>query len=330
MRLFLGVDGGSSSIRLRFVDGNGAVVRPDAGLEFREGGTNLLGNHAEEAVIARLEAAIAESKRRIGFAEGDAIAGVAIGTAGIDLPGDDERFLAVFRQCHALRDVPVTVVSDVDIIAECSHEAVRICVIAGTGANCRAMRYSDAVAVPLATVRIGGIDMPLSDWGSAARIGLAAAQHALDAAMEFEPAGSLAPAVFDYLGLTFPEQWARLKDAYRADRASKAAMARLALVVDRCAIGGDPAAIGILQAAAGEIVRSVTTGMRRLGVGTGESAAVLCVGSVLLKNRIVRSEVERRVRAWYPGARFEDADPSLGAALMARRAWSGAGHLDPR
>lgn len=299
---WLGIDGGSSSLRWCAIGPGGRVV--DRGAD-PSGGTNL---HVEpaEAVLRRL-IQLAEPHRHC-------LHGVAIGTAGIDAPEDVHHFGTVFRAlAPALglgRDA-VRVHRDVEIIAATSDRPLRVCLIAGTGSSAYGLRVD-----PAREAWVGGLDLPLSDWGSGAWLGEVALVEALRQACGMRAPTALGPAVFERFALRWPGDWRALKPA-RA-RLTKPDLGRLATLVASLAVAGDPAARGI-EAAAAEALAEMGFGvLRQLEATPEEAPDVRCVGAVLQENHHIRGRFEELVREGFPAARFGDADAALGAAHVAR------------
>lgn len=285
------------------MDAAGAVVARGA---VDSGGTNLQVEPAE-AVLRRLMTLAAPHR--------DCLAGLTIGTAGIDAPADLHHFTEVFRALAPALGLPrgaVRVCRDVEIIAATTAAPLRVCIIAGTGSSAYGVRVPGTDEA-----WVGGLDLPLSDWGSGAWLGEAAMGAALRQACGMQPATRLGPAVFERLGLLWPQEWRALKPA-RA-RLGKPDLGRLALTVDALAGEGDREARRLLDRAADELAAMVAGVLRRLRARPTEAPDVRCVGGVLQENARVRQRFEARVRARWPAATFGDADAALGAARLAAR-----------
>lgn len=313
-RVWVGLDGGSSSLRAAWVDASGRLLHQS----WWVGGTNLHEHDAHD-VRQRIADALYDGVGALGGPSRVKVAGARLGTAGIDTPADRVLFSETLGRLHLdeVGAVDLDVCSDVEIIAGCGCAPVRVSVIAGTGSNCLAGRYEGGELVGEA-VWIGGLDLPLSDWGSAAWIGERALVAALRAANGMDPPGALATAVFERLRLPFPGGWRQLKPARQHMR--KDELASLARAVDSAAEAGDPAATGLLDEAGALTAEIVHAALGRLGPGDAEDIEILCVGGVLCTNRRVRSVVEATLGARWPRAVFHDADAALGAARGVCRA----------
>lgn len=313
-RVWVGLDGGSSSLRAAWVDSSGRQLHQS----WWVGGTNLHEHDAHD-VRQRIADAVFEGVGVLGGPGRVKVAGARLGTAGIDTPADRVFFSETLGRLHLddLGAVDLDVCSDVEIIAGCGCAPVRVSVIAGTGSNCLAGRYEGGELVGEA-VWIGGLDLPLSDWGSAAWLGERALVAALRAANGIDPPGALAAAVFERLRLPFPGGWRQLKPARQHMR--KDELAALARAVDTAAEAGDPAATALLDEAGHLTAEIVDAALGRLAPRDDEDIEVLCVGGVLCTNRRVRAVVEAALGARWPRAVLQDADAALGAALGACRA----------
>lgn len=293
MARVIGIDGGSTSLRAVLLAG-GEARRFQA-----VGGTNLH-EDSEEVVVERLHAVHAA----LGPADH-----VCVGSAGIDAPGDRERFTAVFTR--AFPGAVIEVVSDVEIIAACCDAAVRVCLIAGTGSNLYAVG-------PAGAAWVGGLDLPLTDWGSAAWIGEAALRRALREAGGMAPV-AIGPWLLPAVGLRWPEDWRALKTVRAAMH--KAELAALARAVAARADLGCPVSIGLLERAGDELADAVEGALARVDPG-GTEATLLTVGAVVNANPFVRARVVDRFVRLRPAGTVLTADAAMGAA---RRALSGGG-----
>lgn len=285
------------------MDAAGTVVARGA---VDSGGTNL---HVEPAdVVLRRLMTLAAPHR-------DGLVGLAIGTAGIDAPADQHHFGEVFGALAPGLGLPrgaVRVCRDVEVIAATTDAPLRVCIIAGTGSSAYGVRAPGGEEA-----WAGGLDLPLSDWGGGAWLGEAAMVAALRQACGMRPTTRLGPAVFDRLGLRWPQEWRALKPA-RA-RLGKPELGRLARTVDALAGAGDREACRLLDRAGDELAAMVAGVLRQLRARPAEAPEVRCVGGVIQGNARVRRRFEARVRAGWPAASFGDADAALGAARLAAR-----------
>lgn len=312
-RAWLGVDGGSSSARLCLLDDAGRVLaRGESPV-----GTNL---HVWGAATDDAVANLAAAARAVIAPHAVEVAGFVLGTAGIDAPEDRDAFAASYARIHTIEPrLPAPAVrSDIEIIGAEGAAPLRVAVIAGTGSNVLAGRYRPGEVEPFATAYVGGLDLPLTDWGSAARVGEGAIVACVRAACGLAPADSpLVHALYARFAVPWPDGWRAWK-TIRA-RLAKPELAALARVVAASADRGDAVAVALLEGAAAELVEGIVAAVRRLEPSPGEAVEVHAVGGLLCGNPRVRGAVERGVGLALGPVTFVDADAARGAAILARR-----------
>jgi N-acetylglucosamine kinase-like BadF-type ATPase len=280
------------------------------------GGTNL--NHSQAGVVAgRLRKVVASLVAPLGV---DRVEAACIGTAGIDKPGDRGRFRnEVVEELRDLWDPDkVEILSDIEIVSACSDQAARVCLIAGTGSNCLGGWFDGLLpAKPDEVIYVGGIGIPLTDWGSAARMGLQALEHAVRAACGLDERSQLSDATFGYLELGY-QSWREIKVWTDEMFTEKGRIAHIAEDViapvgieQRC-----PKAIAILDEAATELSLVVRTCLRRMRLSS-EAVEILCEGGVLHNNPYVNAKVFAGVHREFPAAEFRLVRGVDGAAKLA-------------
>ena len=240
-----------------------------------------------------------------------------IGTAGIDAPGDTQRHLDAFLGASALRHLGerLQVLSDVETIAACGDQPLRVCAIAGTGSNTLALRYAQGEEI--ARHQIGGMDLLLSDEGSAARIGHLAFRAALQDLQGVRPS-ALGPALLSWLGV--PQE--RGDDAWRHLRTLRMDLpkARLAEVTEAVVLplmSTDPVARDLFHRAAHEIADQILAAALGVLAQPEEALEVLTVGGVW-RTPGVHDQVTAAVQASFPNATVTSVDPAYGACRLAR------------
>lgn len=231
--LLLGVDGGGSGCRARLADAGGRVLG-----EGRAGPANLTTGF--EAALSAVLDAFAAAATAAGLdprtAPGRTVA--VLGLAGAAALGDGRR-LAAAGLPFAVADVR----SDSEIACVGAHGgAAGGLLVIGTG--------SQAVLVDEGGVRrFGGWGFALSDGGSGAVLGRAAARRALAAHDGLAPASPFTAVVMNRLG----------GDAAAARRFAEAARpadwATFAPAVFDHARAGDPAALPLRDAATADVIR---------------------------------------------------------------------------
>lgn len=334
--VLLGIDGGSTktAVRVSAVDDSFSVRTL-----YTKEGTNLKHIHpsTDRTRLGRLhlDAAIQQAVEAVVMEQGVnrtdlELAAVCIGTAGLDVCGDRAAFKRVFRGCRSLRPLRasrIAVMSDVEIIAACSQAPIRLCLIAGTGSNTYAIR-TDRGRKEEAFV--GGLDLPLTDEGSAAWIGLRACTQALQLANRGQLEHPLVKGVYGALGIDLTKKmaWREIQAAYMArDKAQLAALCQN--VVAPLAQQGEQEARRLLNEAGVELNRMAKTALGLLRVDTFDVVDVLLVGGVW-NNKIVHDTfchcLGEFQRLASPGLRdrfsraarsVRQVDPTLGAIQIA-------------
>lgn len=242
-RLFLGIDGGGSGARARLADHHGRTLG-----EGRGGPANI--GRDVEAAIAALDQAAEDALKSAGLTPAHrSWLSVVIGAAGAAVPGAIERVsTAPFGFAH------LEIVTDADIaLAGAFPDDDGGIVILGTGSQAYG-RVGDG------RIRIGGWGAPISDSGSGAVLGQAAARRVLDALEGLAEASPFTALLADRLGGTPSALSAWSLKARPADWAG------LAPLVFEHAEAGDAVAADLLAGA----LRSVEALIARLardGVG---------------------------------------------------------------
>jgi glucosamine kinase len=247
--VFLGIDGGGTHCRARLVAADGCVLG-----EGQSGSANLTAG-VERAAIAIREAAAAAAVTAGLPHEVMATARAGIGVAGANSPAHRE----LLREAHLPFPV-MTIVSDAEIACRGAHAGDGAIVILGTGSH-GLLITGDALHA------VGGWGFALSDGGSGAVLGHAAARLALAAHERLAPASPLTRSVMER----------HANDPARMLVWALAALPRdwgeLAPLVFEHATAGDPNAALLLSAA----VRDVEAMLDRL-VALGATRIALLGG----------------------------------------------------
>ncbi|MBI5793902.1 hypothetical protein HZA87_02320 [Candidatus Uhrbacteria bacterium] len=340
--VLLGIDGGSTktAVRVTALDGSWSVVS-----EYRGAGTNLhkyeggtytskdrtqLGRDHLDQAIANALSVTAEDGR--GSVDAFEIVAICIGTAGIDVAGDRVAFKQVFRGCRHLRHLSakqIVVKSDVEIIAECSDAAIRLCLIAGTGSNCYGVRTDHGRKEE---AFVGGLDLPLTDDGSAAWIATLACKEARRLANIELINHPLVRGIYGALGIDLTKRaaWRQIKTAFA--QLGKSQLAALCeTVVAPLAESDCREAKEILQSASEELGLMAKSALSCLEVDTLDSIDVLLVGGVWKNETVLenfRGYLTQFIRSAYPpclrnayrtaSKTIRIVDPTLGAVKIAR------------
>lgn len=299
--LYLGVDGGGSTVRAVVVDAalqvrgeaSGPAVNPSA----------LGRDEAAQRVIAAMRAALASAG-----AAPEQVRAVGIGVAGADAAYAADWLRAVVAA--AVPGAQAVPSSDYEIALVGGHGARRgLLLLAGTGSLAYGVNAAGAAALA------GAWGYLLGDEGSGYWLG---AQGLRAVARMHDGRGratALAPALLGALGLETAQ--ALIPWLYAAPRVSD--VARLAPLVLACAADGDAVARGLVERAARELALAARAVRRRLGLDT--SALPVFTGSLLTADNALRAEVCRLLGIGAPVTpRYP---PVIGAALLARDAAGG-------
>jgi glucosamine kinase len=303
--LVVGVDAGATSTRAVLATTDGRVVGRG-----HAGGANVRSSvgRPADAVATALHAAL------VGHDPAMVRAGV-IGMAGAAAAGR-RRAVAAARAAWSMVRLPGTplIVDDIAVaFAAGSPEPSGLVLIAGTGAG------AAAVADGAVIRRADGWGWLLGDEGSAVWLGLAAARAAMAASDGRGPATSLTALVSAALlggpGPESPIAWAQAVIA-ACDRLRPAELGRLAPMVAEAATGGDAVAVGLVEAAAAKLLRTLAA-----TAGPEQPAIIVLAGAMLEPAGPVARLVTAGIAERWPAARVRRAGAGAGgAAWLALRA----------
>jgi N-acetylglucosamine kinase-like BadF-type ATPase len=309
--LVLGLDVGGTSTRALLCDLSGNRY----GQAVSGGGNPAAHNthRAAAALTMALRGALAAADPgRVGHG--------VIGLAGRRLAADRPEVRAALRRAWAEAglECPMTVVTDASVaFAAGSATGSGSVLVAGTGAIAVRLERWEEVR------RADGLGWLLGDLGSGFWMGREAVRLTLEALAGRAYAPRLAPMVLaellgapteaDTVGEADPggELTARLVAGVYGD--SPVALARLAPLVTAAAEQEDPAAAGVVEAAAGHLLATLAA-VRR----PAERTPVVLAGSCLVTDNALARQVVRAVGRQWPGAELALAlDGAAGAAVLA-------------
>jgi N-acetylglucosamine kinase-like BadF-type ATPase len=304
--LLLAVDGGGTKTQALVTDLQGKVLARGLGP-----GSNVHNVGFEQsckAVTTAIEGALLQvvglrSARAGQSWRGAPIAAACFGLAGVDAPEDEAEIARWVRQ-QTIAERFVVVNDGELVLAGGTPDGWGVALISGTGSVCLG-RASDGRAV-----RVGGWGPLLSDEGSGYEIATQALRAVTRSVDGREQAPGLVSAVLRHWSLRDPSALIRF---VHAPTATAAEIAGLAPVVMEQAQRGDAVAKGILQKAAVELARQVTTVIERLKL----SRPPLALAGGMLRGAL-REAVVREVGAAIVSVTYV-ADPPLGAVVLARR-----------
>jgi N-acetylglucosamine kinase-like BadF-type ATPase len=302
----LGVDGGGSKTTALLADLAGHLQGRG-----RAGASNfqVIGHQAAQAA---LQQAIAAAFADAGLALGR-IAGLCLGLAGVDRPG--ERALLQAWAEQVAPGARVVVANDAELVLAAGTPAAwGLALICGTGSIVYG-RSSDGQFA-----RAGGWGYLLGDEGSGYAIGLAGLRAVMRAYDGRGPATALTEAILGSWSLATP---ADLVSRVYRESTGKAEIAALAATVERVAIQGDGVAGKILAEASRELALAARAVIARLGL----AGAVPCAlaGGIIVGGEVVRREFAEAAAKLELSLHPIEAvvEPALGAIQLARQAVSG-------
>ncbi len=290
--LFAGVDGGGTKTSVVLVDGMG-VERTR--VETTTSNAAVVG-HEEAGTVLR--AAIEQARRQVG--EEVRIAAAWFGLSGGDRPEDHTRLRPFV---HSLAPV-IRMTNDAELILGALPNSVGVAIVSGTGSIAIGHNANGNRA------RAGGWGQIIGDEGS----GYDLAQRMFDAfARDIDgrgPATTLTTRLCDHLSLDEPHQL--IAHVYRRDT-SKGDVAALSRIVVDAADGGDPVAIDIITASAGQLAQTAAAVARRLGFE--ERLPLALTGGLLINVDRFRGVVVDTLRSEWPDIDSRIVtDPALTAA----------------
>jgi N-acetylglucosamine kinase-like BadF-type ATPase len=298
-RYFLGVDGGGSKTLAVVVDAQG-----------QERGRGVAGssNHTAvglDAALAQLHLAVQRAAEQVRCPL--PLGAAWLGMAGVDRPEDSALLLPGMQGLAG----SIRLTNDAELLLSALDGAVGVALIAGTGSIALGRDRHGA------TTRAGGWGHVLGDEGSGYAIGRQALQAAVRAADGRGPATTLLERILAQWGLQQPADL--FEQVYQ--KAEKADIARLAVLVFTAAQAGDHAARKIIQHAAEELALAALTVCRALDFSTKPTEAIpLALGGGLLLGEVgLRWQVLRRMRRQRAVQSVLVEQPALSAARAAIR-----------
>ena len=273
--IYIGVDGGGTKTALAAFDGAGELIS-----ECTEGSLNYNFIGLEKA-LAHLEAGI--DALAVPRAQ---IRAIGIGDPSIDDFSESEAAQRFLSEAERRLGVPVFVRSDayMTLYGLTLGRAAGVLVISGTGAMGIATAADGGISVA------GGWGRLTGDKGSGYDIGLRGISSALRAADGIGRETALLPAALSYFSVSSPRRL--IERFYGAEEPDVAGFARC---VAACAEQGDACAEEILLEAARYLADCASVLVRKSG-----ASVVGVYGSVLLRNRTVRSAFEAHLKERHP------------------------------
>src|SRR6478735_3351419 len=304
----IGIDAGGTTTVCQLADAGGRIIA-----EARGGGANrqAMGELEVEKVLYQgMQEALSDPPI--------SPAGTGLGIAGVDRPGDATAVRGIMRRIGF--QARVLVVNDALVALEAGAPGQPgVVIISGTGSIAYGRNASGEAA------RAGGWGYVLGDEGSGYWIGRAALRAVLREADQRGPQTALTPLLLKHFGIEAAQ--GLLHEVYSGSL-RPSAIGALAQSVEAAFREGDPAAIGILRGAAGELEESGLSVARRLGL-MGERFTFVLSGGIFRAVPWLREELERRLPLAAPGSRTEllTREPAAGAVALALQEAAGGARI---
>lgn len=294
----LGIDAGGTKTVCHLADEHGTLVS-----SARAGGANLQASgelHVEKVIHDVMEEAIG--------ARDLVPAAICLGIAGVDRPEDSAVVGGIMRRIGF--KARTLVVNDALVALEAGAPgAPGVVIISGTGSIAYGRNSRNEGA------RAGGWGHVLGDEGSGYWIGRAALRAVLREADRRGPRTALTPLLLEHFGVG--EAQNLIHEVY-SNKVRPATIGALAACVQAAFREHDPAATGILRAAADELESSGLSVARRLELDR-EPFVFILGGGIFRAVPWLREELERRLPISFPNAtaRLLDREPAAGAVSFA-------------
>ena len=302
-RLFMGIDGGGSKLRVSIVD---ADLDQLSSLTAGSVNPSIVGR---DAARERIRKGIFQSASSANIRRED-IAAVGIGIAGASNLHSDDWLRETVKP--ALPHAFIAPSSDLEIaLIGALGKRQGILILAGTGSAVFGLTPDGR------RLQVGGWGYLLGDQGSSFWIGSQLLKHVT---ATFDAGGeggmtALGRACLDQLGLSDPRELVAW--VYRSEMAPAVRIASLAPFVLRLADAGDELAREILHCAARHLAQQLETMSRRLNYA---EAPIAFAGGLLDNNNWFSRELAMRLALpERPAVKYK---PVIGAALLAKMEWS--------
>lgn len=302
-RLFMGIDGGGSRLRVAIVDAN---LGPLTSLTAGAVNPSVVGR---EPARERIQEGILQAARLANIRPGD-IAAVGIGIAGASNIHSEDWLRETVKR--ALPQAHIAPSSDLEIaLVGALGRRHGVLVLAGTGSAVF------GAAADGRRIQVGGWGYLLGDQGSSFWIGSRLLKHVTGA---YDAGGEggmtdLGRACLGELGLSNPREL--IAWVYRSEAAPAVRIASLAPLVLRRAEAGDEFAREILRCAARHLAEQLDTLRRRLH--DAEAPIAFAGGLLESDNWLSNALADRLALPARPAAKYP---PVIGAALLAKMEWS--------
>ncbi len=301
--LFLGIDGGGSTLRVAVVNQR---LESLCSLTESSANPNLIGHDAAQALIRR---SIDEVLARANLEPTD-IRAAAIGVAGAASTHSRDWLLQTLEP--ALPETLLAPSSDLEIaLVGALAKSCGILLLAGTGSAVYGISPEGE------HLQIGGWGYLLGDDGSSYWIGRQLLRHLISVHDSGTPVESDTLSSHCLNELTLKQPRELIAWLYRAEETPAARIASLARVAIDAASAGDAAAIQILEQAVTLLVAQAAVVQRRLAY---DDAPIAFAGGLLDNDNTFSDLVSKHLGlVKRPVSKYP---PVIGAALLAQQEWS--------
>jgi N-acetylglucosamine kinase-like BadF-type ATPase len=280
MRFVLGFDGGGTKTDCVLLDASGALVARS-----QAGPSNPLRVGFGAAIFAVRDAARAAIAQVPGT-DGAHAEAICAGLAGAGPPDSAEKLRALLAA--EFPGSRLSVCTDLDLALAAAGEGPAIALLAGTGSFAIGRNAAGQ------TARAGGYGSQIGDEGSAYDVGRRAVLAAMHENDRTGADSVLGQRLLRELGVA---TWSDVKS--RAQSASDEVFPRLFSVVAALAETGDPAAQGILRAAAVDLAMLAENVAARLGL-RGSPFFLAKTGGMMGRSKFLEAQLDERLQRAFP------------------------------
>jgi len=301
MNAVVAVDGGGSKTDIAVLSSEGQVLVRTRLEAFAE---HVIG---QQSTVERLDTEVGQLLAGIGNPD---VVSASVCFSDIDFPFQVKACTEKLRHCRWGQGFLFVDNDTFALLRAGTDQTTAVAVVCGTGMNCVG-RADDG-----RTARFAAIGEVSGDWGGGSGLGTEAIWHAARAADGRGPATMLEPLVLQQLGQPSMDA---LIIAFQTDELEWHDVPRLAPLVFKAAVAGDPVAVSLIERQADEIVAFAVASLNRLGLMGQKCPVVLGGGVIAARHEILLKAVDERLAQRAPGTyAVVVADPPLvGAALLA-------------
>lgn len=300
---YAGLDIGGTNGRLKICGSDGEVLG-----EFTAPGCSLNTDGAEKSRL-RYRDLVLPALQELHLDPGCCL-GICVAASGIDSPSDEHDCRSSFEEMGFPHE-RLLVLNDCEVFLHMTEDPALV-VISGTGSVCFGRDKKGSI------YRTGGWNHIISDEGSGFDMGLKTLKAVGDDLSGRIKCPVLTPLIIKETGLDTLE---KIDDFINANLMEKSEIARLSLFAYQAAALGDHEAVRIHRECGDALWGLIRdTKAKMAGKSLKDKLNLWLWGSVLVKNDIIRSMVEEKVRVGLPGTEIGIPEMSaLDTALKAAR-----------